>query len=200
MSYGVSMNLLRQYNDMKESSMIHPGQMIIIKPGTESATVAEVQNAPAPKPAAPKPKPKPTPTPDIQESERKMKVAAEKLTTVVEPGANLLKVEYVLRNTGEKTRPITGHTVVILKNEDNDPNGWLVLPAVPLESGRPNGAKGYSFSIYNYRTIRFKIGDQVDTKRFTEAVVYVFTSSGDLVLEKQFSVSVKGADISSSDT
>jgi LysM repeat protein len=198
MSYGVSVNLLRQYNDMKESSMIHPGQMLVIKPGTGSETVAAARAAPAPKPAAPKAEPKPEPKPVAQESERKMNVDAEKMNTVIDPSAKLLRVEYVLRNKGDKTQPINGYTVVILKNEDKDPDRWLVLPAVPLESGIPKGSEGYSFSIYNYRTIRFKISDPVDTERFTQAVVYVFTPAGDLVLVKQFAVSVKGAENSSS--
>ena len=189
LSYGVSVNLLREYNDMKEGHMIHPGQMLVVKPGKDQAAVASTKPASPPEPAARKPEKKP----EVQRAEVKMKVDAEKMTTVFEPGANLLRVEYVLRNKGEKSRPIDGQTVVILKNEDKDPKNWLVLPSVPLESGRPKGTEGYFFSIYNYRTIRFKINNQVDTERFTEAVVYVFSKTGDLVLEKQFTVSVKGS-------
>ena len=63
--------------------------------------------------------------------------------------------------------------------------------SVPMAAGKPKGAEGYFFSIYNYRTIRFRIPNLSDTDHFTEAVVYVFSKEGDLVLEKQFTVSVK---------
>lgn len=225
LSYDVPLNLLRKYNDLKDGHMIHPGQMLVIKPGSEAEvktgsgteTVASTKRAPSPKPAAPKPKPKPEPQPKPisepqqatlkpepkpvgQESQSKISVAAEKLTTIFETGTNLLRVEYVLRNTGEKTKPINGQTLVILKKEGKDPNSWLVLPSVPLESGRPKGSEGYFFSIYNYRTIRFRISNQTDIDQFTEAVVYVFSKDGDLVLEKQFTVSIIGGKKSSSDT
>ncbi len=196
LSYGVSIDLLRKYNDLQEGHMIHPGQMLVIKPGTDAETVASAKPAPTPKRVAPKPDEQPV----VKEPGPGMKVAVEKMTTVFEPGANLLRVEYVIRNTGEKTQPINGQTVVILKNENNDPKGWLVLPSVPLESDRPKGTEGYFFSIYNYRTIRFKVNDQADTDRFTAAIVYVFSKTGDLVLEKQFTVSIKGANTPQSDT
>jgi len=189
LSYGVSVNLLRKYNDLREGHMIHPGQMLVVKPGTGAEAVASAKPSPPPKPVTPKPDQQP----GVKKPGPGMKADAEKLTTVFEPGTNLLRVEYVIRNTGEKTQPINGKTVVILKNGDKDPKGWLVLPSVPLESGQPKGSEGYYFSIYNYRTIRFKINDQADLERFTEAIVYVFSETGDLVLEEQFTVSIKGA-------
>ena len=227
LSYDVPLNRLLEYNGMKKGHMIHPGQMLIIKPGSEteikpernSKKVASVKPTPSPKPEAsiakPKSKPEPKkaaplavkpskksdPIPQIkkpeakpasQEAQPKISVAAEKLTTTFDASANLLRVEYVLRNTGVKTKPINGHTLIVLKQVGQDPDNWLVLPPVPLEAGKPKGAEGYFFSIYNYRTIRFKIPNQSDKHNFTEAVVYVFSKEGDLVLEKQFTVSVKG--------
>jgi LysM repeat protein len=226
MSYDVPLNRLLEYNGLKKGHMIHPGQMLVIKPGsgTESKPerkakkVALAKPTPSQKPEAPKspPKTKPKPKsaatlavqpniksetkppikkpetiPTNQEAQPKISVAAEKLTTSYDASANLLRVEYVLRNTGAKTKPINGHTLIVLKKAGQNPDTWLVLPSVPLEAGKPKGSEGYFFSIYNYRTIRFKIPNQSDKNQFTEAVVYVFSKEGDLVLEKQFTVSVK---------
>ena len=226
LSYDVPLNRLLEYNGMKKGHMIHPGQMLIIKPGSvreitperKPKKLASAGPVPAPQPEAPisKPKPKlppkstatvevkpnvkseskpPKPKPEIkpasQEIQPKISVAAEKLTTTFDTNANLLRVEYVLRNTGEKNKPISGHTLIVLKKAGQNPDTWLVLPSVPMAAGKPKGAEGYFFSIYNYRTIRFRIPNLSDTDHFTEAVVYVFSKEGDLVLEKQFTVSVK---------
>ena len=226
LSYDVPINRLLEYNGMKKGHVIHPGQMLIIKPGSETAIkperktkkVASSEPAPSSQPEAPisKPKSKPLPKstatvavkpnvqskpkplipktetkPASQETKPKISVAAEKLTTTFDTSANLLRVEYVLRNTGEKNKPINGHTLIVLKKAGQNPDTWLVLPSVPMVAGKPKGAEGYFFSIYNYRTIRFKIPNLSDTDEFNEAVVYVFSKDGDLVLEKQFTVSVK---------
>ena len=226
LSYDVPLNRLLEYNGMKMGHMIHPGQMLIIKPSSGTAIKPEMKSkkvasagpAPSPQPEAPiskpktkplpkstatievKPKVKSEPKPPKQKTETKpasqearpiISVAAEKLTTIFDASANLLRVEYVLRNTGEKSKPINGHTLIVLKKAGQNPDTWLVLPSVPMIAGKPKGAEGYFFSIYNYRTIRFKIPNLSDTDHFTEAVVYVFSKEGDLVLEKQFTVSVK---------
>lgn len=188
LSYGVSLDLLRQYNDLKEGNMIRPGQMLLVKPGTGTEAAPAQKAPPVQKAVSEQPRRKM----DNRKSEATMKVAADNLTTVIDAGANMMRVEYVLRNTGEKTRPISGQTVIVLKDDGQDPENWLVLPSVQMESGRPKGTQGYSFSIYNYRTIRFKVVDQPATDRFNEAVVYVFTAAGDLVLEKKFSVRISG--------
>ncbi len=188
LSYGVSVDLLRQYNDLKEGNMIRPGQMLVVKPGT-GIEATPAQKAPRAKTAVTEKPKQNTGTPKPAAA---MNVAADNLTTVIDTGANMMRVEYVLRNTGEKTRPINGQTVIVLKDDGKDPSNWLVLPSVQMESGRPKGTDGYSFSIYNYRTIRFKVTDQPVTDRFNAAVVYVFSAAGDLVLEKKFSVNISG--------
>lgn len=120
-----------------------------------------------------------------------LRIAAENFIVFYEPDINTLRVEYRIINTGSKAQPVTGRTVVILKDETNDPKKWLVLPRVPLISGKPTGDRGRSFSIYNFRTMRFKANDQIGPDQFKTAKVYVFTATGTLLMEKEYPVGIK---------
>jgi hypothetical protein len=118
-------------------------------------------------------------------------VTAQKFIVYHEPDVNLLRVEYRIVNTGSKEQPVSGRTVVILKDGSEEQKNWLILPAVRLASGRPVGDRGRSFSIYNYRTMRFRVNDEVGPDRYKTATIYVFTTDGSLMFEKEFSVGLK---------
>ena len=120
-----------------------------------------------------------------------LRIAAENFIVFYEPDINTLRVEYRIINKGSKAQPVTGRTVVILKDETNDPKKWLVLPRVPLISGKPTGDRGRSFSIYNFRTMRFKANDQIGPDQFKTATVYVYTSTGTMLMEKEYPVGIK---------
>jgi hypothetical protein len=118
-------------------------------------------------------------------------VTAEKFIVYHEPDINTLRVEYRIVNTGSKEQPVSGRTVVVLKDGSEEQQNWLILPTVRLDSGRPIGDRGRSFSIYNYRTMRFKVNDEVGPDRYKTATIYVFTTEGSLLFEKEFSVGLK---------
>jgi hypothetical protein len=125
-----------------------------------------------------------------------MRIVAENFLVFYEPDVNTLSVQYKIRNTGSKEHPISGRSVVILKDGEENPKKWLVLPWVPLESGKPTGKKGRSFSIYNFRTMRFKANDQIGPDQYKTALVYVFTTDGTLLIEKEFPVGIKSVTVS----
>ena len=108
-----------------------------------------------------------------------------------EPDINTLRVEYKLLNTGRKGNPVSGRTMVILKEDEERPDDWLVMPPVPLEDNRPKGNRGKYFSINRFRTVRFKANDQIGPDQYKSAAVFVFSSKGTLLLEKMFPVGLQ---------
>jgi len=121
-----------------------------------------------------------------------LSVSADDLIVFHQPDLNMLRVQYMLRNTGSKAHAIAGRSVVILKNKgDDDQNKWLILPHVPLVSGKPSGKKGRNFSIFNLKTMKFRANDQTGPGQFNNATVYIYSRTGKLLLEKDFPIGVK---------
>jgi len=121
-----------------------------------------------------------------------LSVSADDLIVFHQPDLNMLRVQYMLRNTGSKAHAIAGRSVVILKNKgDDDQKKWLILPNVPLVSGKPTGKKGRNFSIFNLKTMKFRANDQTGPGQFNIATVYIYSTTGKLLLEKDFPVGIK---------
>ena len=185
--YNVSVGQLRRLNHIEGDSTLHPGDRLVVKtePGEKTPMTDQI---------------KPGNRPPAQGDQRMTKAAGanstdigadvRNFTTVYEPDTKALRVGYVIRNDGSKSQQISGQTVVVLKSEEDNPGDWLVLPPVPLQSGKPDGKLGSAFSIYNFRTIRFKVTDQENADRFTRATVFVFSTDGDLALEEEFPVRI----------
>ena len=119
-------------------------------------------------------------------------VSADDLIVFHQPDLNTLRVQYMLRNTGSKAHAIAGRSVVILKNkEDGDQKKWLILPHVSLVSGKPSGKKGRNFSISKLKTMKFRANDQTGPGQFNIATVYIYSTTGKLLIEKDFPIGVK---------
>ncbi|MGW8188324.1 MAG: LysM peptidoglycan-binding domain-containing protein, partial [Desulfobacterales bacterium] len=184
--YNVSVDQLRRLNHIEGDSTLHPGDRLVVKSESGETTPVSDQK-------------KPEDRPPVDGDQRTTRAAGDdkdigadvrNFTTVYEQDTKALRVEYVIRNDGSKSQQISGQTVVVLKSEADNPDDWLVLPPIPLESGKPDGKLGSAFSIYNFRTIRFKVTDQENADRFTLATVFVFSTDGKLALEKEFPVSI----------
>ncbi|MFP4033308.1 MAG: hypothetical protein ACLFRG_16630 [Desulfococcaceae bacterium] len=90
-------------------------------------------------------------------------------------------VEFRLRNTAPDGEAISGHVVVVARMSEG---GWAALPEVPLVEGRPTGkAEGETFSIQNYRPMRFRAGPELRGDRVRGATAFVFDAEGRLLLE-----------------
>lgn len=90
-------------------------------------------------------------------------------------------VGFRLRNAAPDGETISGHVVVVLRLSEG---GWAALPEVPLVKGRPSGkAEGETFSIQNYRPMRFRAGPEVRGDRVRGATAFVFDVEGLLLLE-----------------
>jgi len=129
---------------------------------------------------------------NLLQREIPLSVSADDLIVFHQPDLNTLRVQYMLRNTGSKAHAIAGRSVVILKNKgDYDQKKWLILPHVPLVSGKPSGKKGRNFSIFNLKTMKFRANDQTGPGQFNKATVYIYSRTGKLLLEKDFPIGVK---------
>lgn len=104
----------------------------------------------------------------------------------------ILNVRFLIRNIGTDSDRASGHAIVVLKPDKRNQRRWLTLPPTDLISGRPSGEQeGESFSISNFRTMRFEAKGQRYPKRFKTATVFIFSEEGELVLEKDFPVEIE---------
>ncbi|MBC8199250.1 MAG: hypothetical protein ISS67_02780 [Desulfobacterales bacterium] len=125
-------------------------------------------------------------------SEKFKKTTVEDFIVLFEPDTAALKVEFKIVNTSQNAQPVSGHAFVILKQSEVDQKSWLTFPSVPLASGKPTlFKKGQHFSISRFKTMKFKTQNKVDPKQFKTATVFVFTTTGELLLEKSFPVEIK---------
>ena len=131
-----------------------------------------------------------------EKPESPINVDVQNFIVFFEPEINTLRVEYKLLNTGRKGNPVSGRTLVIMKEDEKKSDDWLVMPAVPLIDSRPQGNRGKYFSINRFRTVRFKANDQIGPHQYKYATVFVFSSKGTLLLEKEFPVGLQSKTLS----
>ncbi|MFZ0134155.1 MAG: LysM peptidoglycan-binding domain-containing protein, partial [Desulfobacterales bacterium] len=183
--YNVSVGELRRLNHMEEAAVLHPGDRLLVGRNAGEETPPTDDRPPADRPPVETAR---LAAPAADSPETDIGADVRNFTSAYEPENKAMRVEYVIRNDGSKSQQISGQTVVVLKGAGDNPDDWLVLPPVPLVAGKPDGKRGSAFSIFNFRTIRFKATDQQDPERYTRALVYVFSPDGGLVLEKEFPV------------
>lgn len=119
-------------------------------------------------------------------------IEAENLIVTHESDTKTLRVRFDLRSTDPDLNPVSGRTVVILKTGDESQNNWLTLPFVPLVSGKPaSTTTGRTFLISRFKTVTFSIAGQTNPNRYKSATIYIFSKTGDTLLEKDFKVEVK---------
>ncbi len=117
--------------------------------------------------------------------------SVEDFVILFEPAGNILKVQFKIINTSSDSQPVSGHAFVILKDDDNDDSKWLIFPRVTLASGKPSPYKrGQYFSIYRFKMVKFTAQTETNPKRFSNASVLVYNTTGDLLLEKSCPVKI----------
>ena len=138
---------------------------------------------------------KPDPT-DVDKTvlltgEKQPSASIEDFVVLFEPGSNILKVQFKIINLSLNSQPVSGHAFVILKDDEVDEDRWLIFPQVTLSSGKPSQYnKGQYFSIFRFKTVNFKAQYEADPKRFNNANVLVYNTTGDLLLEKSYPVTI----------
>ena len=157
----------------------------LAKPATKPQQQTSV-TPPASKSAVP-----PAAEPSLSPAETGMAVAVEDFKAMLDTYQNILTLEYKVRNASADETQIAGRTVLILKNSELDINTWVVLPDVRLVDGRPTGEQGQPFRISRFRIAKFAVEGYAEPSQFDTAVVFVYTKTGELILEKEFTVQIK---------
>jgi hypothetical protein len=119
-------------------------------------------------------------------------IAVEGFHAGVDALRQTIGLRYKLVATRPGRKPVAGHVIVVLKSEDLEPERWLAMPRVDLPKGRPSGRqKGYTFSISHSKAFSHSMPVPERLPAFTQAVVYVFSHEGQLLMAKDYGVDVK---------
>lgn len=178
---------------MKAAEPAAPPPQVASKP---KPVKADQKKPSVPRAAQPKPAPSET-----DEGEPVISVAVENFKVSRESENKDLNAEFKIKNTSPEPQRVAGHVVIVLKGNDLQKDKWLVMPAVALAGDKPTGRRGKKFSIQRFRTMSFTSKAPNHSDQFQTAAVYVFTKTGELLLEQDFSVKLPPpAPVSSADT
>ena len=141
--------------------------------------------------AAPKPSPEPQPAPEKKPAQPvQLNADIRHFEIKYQSQQNLLRCDFRIYNTSKPKSALAGRSVVVFKNMDEPPIKWLAVPRVQLADGVPNGKHGKSFKINNYRTMTFKAFGLKPPVRFNAASIYVYTSEGRLLLNREIPINI----------
>ena len=102
---------------------------------------------------------------------------------------NKLKIQFKVKNTSPNSKRVSGHTIVVLKNDDLQPKMWFSIPPTGLIDGKPTGKqRGHRFAISYFRIMRFTANAPQTLEKYNTAAVYVYADDGEFLLEKDFPV------------
>jgi hypothetical protein len=118
-----------------------------------------------------------------------LSVAIEDFKLSVKSSNDSLRVRFKLKNTSSDSQHVSGHAIVVLKGEKIQENQWVSLPGISLIGGKPTGKqRGNAFGIKNFKIMQFTASKSRSPELFQTATVYVFTKTGELLLEQDFPV------------
>jgi hypothetical protein len=118
-----------------------------------------------------------------------LSVAVENFKINTRSGSNSLRVQFKLKNTSAYSQHVSGHAIVVLKGEGVAQSDWLALPDISLVDGKPTGSQqGHAFGISNFRIMKFRTRKPSSPEKFQTASIYVFTKTGEVLLEQDFPV------------
>lgn len=119
-----------------------------------------------------------------------LSVVIEKFSVSREAGTQSLSAQFKLKNTSPDSQPVAGRAVVVLKGAELQQDKWLAMPSVGLIEGKPSGKKGNSFAIRWFRNMKFTTKAPIYSDQFQTAAVFIFTRSGQLLLEETFPIKI----------
>jgi hypothetical protein len=108
---------------------------------------------------------------------------------LIAPGS--VELRYKVSAVAQPRKPLAGHVIVVLSAEQMEPERWVSLPRVDLVNGRPTGRqKGYTFAISHSKEFVQTMQVSRPLADFTRAVLYVFSSEGQLLLARDYPVNL----------
>jgi hypothetical protein len=206
---GVQVQALRQERDMLTAQVMlvetkmketlagvnrppPPGAKASPAPGAGKPIEPSISPAPAAAAAAPEPAAPVGPFVGIGDG-----LAVEGFHARFDAVRRTLELNYELIATASGRKPLRGHVIVVFKGDGIEPEHWLAMPQVDLPKGRPSGRqKGYSFSISgkHSKVYSHSMPAPAVLSAYTQAVMYVFSNEGQLMMARDYAVEVKPAD------
>lgn len=172
---------MRDEKDMLTARLVLAESMV--KGGGAGADKVTSAVDPSEKPLAPRAEPA---------SQGRVKVSIDNFKVFHESKINTLNIQFDLKNAGTDIQYVTGYAFVILKENNVDQNNWLSVPNVPLVSKRPSEInKGRRFSISRFKQVYLTTNIKSPPQRYKTATVFVFSVSGERLLEKDLPVEIK---------
>jgi len=106
-----------------------------------------------------------------------------------EPDGNAFKFQFALKNIDRESGRVAGHTFVVLNPDEGSREPVRAFPWSPMKDGKPAIFKrGQFFSIARFKLVRGTLTDVSTINRFKTATVYVYSDTGDILVEKVFEV------------
>ena len=105
-----------------------------------------------------------------------------------EASSRAIKAMFRLKNKDSQSGPVSGHYMVILKNEQMASDTWAALPAGAIVGGKPNIEQGQAFKISRYNNMQVEATVEGDPSRFDKVVLHIFDTDGAVLLERAYSI------------
>ena len=117
------------------------------------------------------------------------RVSVKNLEIWLEPDANEFKFKFKVKNSDRQSGKVAGYAFLVLKPKGDSGIPPRVFPITPLKNGKPNNFKdGHHFSIARYTFVRGTLADVSTIAPFETAKIYVYSDTGDFLLEEVFNV------------
>ncbi len=139
------------------------------------------------KPSQEAPQAQPGYTAEATETTMEDGLSVGKLEIWQEGESSSVKFQFSLKNTNSQGTKVRGYTFVALKPEAGGQAAVRISPWTPLKDGRPDMFKrGQYFSIARFKFVRGSFPDLSAINRFQTATVFVYSETGNLVVEKDY--------------
>ena len=172
---------MRNEKDMLTARLVLAESMVKRVGGGSADKAVPAVNAPE-KPLASRAEPAP---------QSSVKVSIDNFKVFHESQINTLNIQFDLKNAGTGIQYVKGYVFVVLKENNINQDNWLPVPNVLLVSKKPSEIdKGRRFSISRFKQISFTTKIIEPPQLFKIATVFVFSVSGELLLEKDLPVEI----------
>ena len=133
---------------------------------------------------------------DTEETAPVNPVNVADLAVAREPERNLFRVTFLIRKDAPGDDSISGYAFVVLKPEEaSTAKDWVTMPPASIEAGRPTPPRrGQYFSIARFKPMKFETIGPASPDRFEQLTVFVFSPSGELLLQQDYPIPQDGAD------
>lgn len=125
-----------------------------------------------------------------KEKEVPATVALGDLTVKHDTRKKVLMARFRVKNIAPGASKVAGKCVVVLRSDSLKPDFWQALPKTTLVNGIPDGRTGRAFQISRFIDLELMAPAETDPSVFDTARVYVFGSSGETIVEKDYPITL----------